>query len=191
MADANLKFIRVHGRVVPIRADQVGRQKKRVQKTASDVVSRKDAKQSLRSTIKKGVRREKILGTGAIFSSMSALGLLGAMRFNPGLRKVAGAGVVASVGAIGLGALTAVQGQYNAQLRKDASRIGKAKALAGGRVANNYGARKAREYSSIFENRLKENQGLTPSAAPINPMPPQLPPELPPPVPQTLGTTSV
>lgn len=190
MAD-NVKFIKVHGRVVPIREDQVGRQKKRVQKTASDTVSRKDAKKSLRTTVKKGVRREKILGTGAIFSSLSALGLLGAMRYNPGLRKVAGAGVVASLGAIGLGAATAVQGQFNKQLKKDSSRLGAAKAIAGGRLANNYGARKAREYSSIFENRLKENQGLTPSTAPINPMPPMQSAEIPPPVPQLPGTTSV
>jgi hypothetical protein len=90
-----------------------------------------------------------------------------------------------------LGAATYVQGQYNKQLRKDASRLGSAKAIAGGRLANNYGARKAREYSSIFENRLKENQGLKPTAAPINPMPPLQSAEIPPPVPQLPGTTSV
>lgn len=43
MADSGIKFIRVRGRVIPIRADKVGSQGKKAQKSASDTVSRKDA----------------------------------------------------------------------------------------------------------------------------------------------------
>ena len=186
MADANIKFVRVRGKVVPIRADQVGKQKKRVQKTASDTVSRADAKKSLRNTVKKGQRREKILKAGAVFSSLSAigLGLFARTRATPALRALAmrrfAPGVIAAAtGGAFLGLAAESQHEYNKQLRKDSGRIGKAKALAAARVGNNYGARKAREYSSIFENRLKENQGLTPSAATINPMPPMQSAEIP------------
>ncbi len=194
MNDGKVKFIRVRGKVVPIREDQVGQQKKRVQKTASDTVSRKDAVKSLRHSSKRAAKTSKHLTAfGATLAGVSALGLTLAFRKNPTTAKRL-LGYTSAVTAVigGQSLSTGLKFQnYGQQLKKDASRINKAKALAGSRQPTGTAAQAARRYSSIFENRLKENQGLTPAAAPINPMPPKQSAEIPPPVPQLPGTTSV
>lgn len=194
MADSNVKFVRVRGKVVPIRADQVGKQKKRVQKSASDTVSRKDAVKSLRHSSKRAVKFSKNLTAfGAGLAGLSALGLTYAFRKTPTIGKKM-VGYSSAVGAVlaGQSLTTGLKvNNYGKQLKKDASRINKAKALASSRQPMGAGAQSARRYSSLFENGLKENQGLNPSAATINPMPPIQPTEIPPPVPQLPGTTSV
>lgn len=193
MSDANIKFIRVHGRVVPIHGDNVGKLRKGVRKTASDFVSRKDASKSLSKSAKRALKKSNAAASIMKFSFAASAGFAAASAMLPKKYRLG-----ARLGAIGTGALGMIghagyqAGKHESiQLRRDAKAIAKGQSLAGTKQLIGAPAARARNYSSIFENRLKENQGLTPSAATINPMPPMQSAEIPPPVPQLPGTTSV
>jgi len=192
MADSGIKFIRVRGRVIPIRADKVGSQGKKAQKSASDTVSRKDAAKSLLSTAKfqeqKGSKSSRLMkfsfGASVGFTAASALV---PQKYKTGL-QVSAIGAATVGGLASLGRAGAKQSAM--QLRRDAQSIRKGSPLSEkGRLLGPAAAR-ARAYSSFFERRLKENQGK-PTGAQINPMPPKQSSKIPPPVPRSRGTTSV
>lgn len=167
--DSGVKFIRVKGKVVPIKADQVGGiKRKKVRESASDNVSKQDAVKSLRKTARDSQKRKGKYDKGYAFSSVAGLGFFaGAIiaRNNPALRQRFGAAGLASVGlATASKVASSKEEGYSKQLRKDASRIAKDKPLSETKITS----QSARAYSSIFSRGLP----MAPSTVPIAPRSP-------------------
>jgi len=170
MQSGNTKFIRVKGRVIPIKEDQLGGVKGRYRKTATDNISKKEAVTSLRRTARSASKTQKKYQAAYTFSSAASLAFLGAAllaRKNAGLARKLALGGLATVGTgVASGIASESAGAYASQARKDASRINKEKPLSG----ELRGARaKARAYASQLEQGIYR---AAPVAIPINPIKP-------------------
>lgn len=171
--ESGVKFIRVRGKVVPIKADQVGGiKRKKVRESASDTVSGKDAAKSLRNTARKANSSGKIKSKASEFLNVAGFGLaLGAFLpikgISPALKRKLATGGLTVMGA---GAFTEYSAAkdigYAKQLRKDAGYLAKGKDLSKARVKG-LGSNNARAYSSLFQSGMA--QPTQPIVNPIKP----------------------
>lgn len=149
MADG-IKFVRIRGKVVPIREDQVAGQRKKVRESASDTIDQKDAVKSLR-TAARGASRHADLGKkfaigGAIGAGVGTAASLVLERMKRGK-----AGNAAFGAALLSGVFAGVNYGYSrkskaaaGQYRKDASRIKRGKELT----------KRASKLGELFQSRM-------------------------------------
>lgn len=163
---ANVKFIRVKGRVVPINSDEktVKHGKKRYRTT--DDISKGEAVKELRQGARSSSRVSRTATKFSVTSGALGLGLaVGSYKFG-GLKSRVGQGLaVGSAIATGVatssGTVAKKQSSAAKQYRDDAKSIQSGKTLEGRGKYRGRAAREARDHALFFQSKIKQKKSLS------------------------------